>query len=257
MSSLEQNYKVMYHTITSLSCLAYQHLPQMVLINDILGGPGAVTRVGRKGATNVFKYGRKSPWVPTLTGPFSKIQADAGSWFGTKNALYYFAQNNFKILSARKLKTLFQNTSLSLQQVFTPASVTSCVNIREFLKDTTTADNHENVAWKREFTFFFSFYRHYSNSLTSSRQANSSGAEFLSTYPSSWREWILSLLVYVPSQNMKLGISTGSRAVDGKEMYKKVWCMCKVVVLPCQAIAYLTFSSPPHLYIPIIYDTLW
>ena len=40
-----------------------------------------------------FHYGRKSPWVPTLTGPFPKIQADAGSWLGTKNALYYFAQS--------------------------------------------------------------------------------------------------------------------------------------------------------------------
>ena len=57
--------------------------------------------------------------------------------------------------------------------------------------------------------------------LTLSRQANSSGAKFLSTYPSSWREWILLLLVYVRSQNMKLSIFTGSRAVDGKEMYKK------------------------------------
>ena len=38
-----------------------------------------------------------------------------------------------------------------------------------------------------------------------------------------------------PPQNVKLGIFTGSRAVDGKEMYKKARCMCKVVVLPCQA----------------------
>ena len=60
-----------------------------------------------------------------------------------------------------------------------------------------------------------------------------------------------------PSQNVKLGIFTGSRTVDGKEMYKKAWCTCKVVVLPYQAIAYLTFSSPPHLKLPIIYDTLW
>ena len=63
-----------------------------------------------------------------------------------------------------------------------------------------------------------------------------------------------------PSQNVKLGIFTGSRAVDSKEMYKKAWCTCKVVVLaflPCQTIAYLTFSSPPHLKLPIIYDTLW
>ena len=63
----------------------------------ILGDPGAVSRVGRKGGTKVFKYGRKSPWVPTLTELFPKIQADAGSWLGTKNALYCCAQsaNNF------------------------------------------------------------------------------------------------------------------------------------------------------------------
>ena len=41
----------------------------------ILGDPGAVSRVGRKGATKVFKYKRKSPWVLTLTEPFPKIQA--------------------------------------------------------------------------------------------------------------------------------------------------------------------------------------
>ena len=28
-----------------------------------------------------------------------------------------------------------------------------------------------------------------------------------------------------PSQNVKLGVFTGSRAVDGTEMYKKVWRM--------------------------------
>ena len=46
---------------------------------SILGDPGAVSRVGRKGGTKVFKYGRKSPWVPTLSELFPKIQADAGS----------------------------------------------------------------------------------------------------------------------------------------------------------------------------------
>ena len=35
----------------------------------------AVSRVGRKGGKKVFKYGRKSPWVPTLTELFPKIQA--------------------------------------------------------------------------------------------------------------------------------------------------------------------------------------
>ena len=59
----------------------------------ILGDPGAVSRVKRKGSTKVFKYGRKSLWVPTLIELFPKIQADAGSWFGTKNAFYYCAQS--------------------------------------------------------------------------------------------------------------------------------------------------------------------
>ena len=59
----------------------------------LLGDPGAVSRAGRKGATKVFKHRRKSPWVPTLTGPFPNGQANAGSWLGTKNALYYCAQS--------------------------------------------------------------------------------------------------------------------------------------------------------------------
>ena len=66
----------------------------------ILGDPGAVSRVGRKGGTKVFKYERKSPWVPTLTELFPKIQADAGSWLGTKNALYYCAQSVNTLLSS-------------------------------------------------------------------------------------------------------------------------------------------------------------
>ena len=45
---------------------------------SILGDTGAVSRAGRKGATKVFKYKRKSPWVPTLTGPFPNGQANAG-----------------------------------------------------------------------------------------------------------------------------------------------------------------------------------
>ena len=36
------------------------------VMGPILGDPGAVSRVGRKGGTKVFKYGWKSPWVPTL-----------------------------------------------------------------------------------------------------------------------------------------------------------------------------------------------
>ena len=51
---------------------------------SILRDPGAVSRVGRKGATKVFKYGRKSPWVPTLTELFPKIQAGAAPGWAQK-----------------------------------------------------------------------------------------------------------------------------------------------------------------------------
>ena len=78
-------------------------------------------------------------------------------------------------------------------------------------------------------------------------QANSSGAEFLSTISKFMKRMNFVIACLRPSQKVKLGIFTGSRAVDGKEIYKKAWYTCKVLVLPCQTIAYLTFSSPPHL----------
>ena len=64
-----------------------------IIAECILGDPGAVSRVGRKGAKKHFKHGRKSPLVPTLTGPFPRGQANAGSWLGTKNVLHYCAQS--------------------------------------------------------------------------------------------------------------------------------------------------------------------
>ena len=65
------------------------------------------------------------------------------------------SSSDFKILSARKLKTLFQKYKLELTTgIHACIGHASCVNTREFLKDTTTADSHENVAWKSEFTFF-------------------------------------------------------------------------------------------------------
>ena len=84
------NVLVLYAKITHLTI----HLLWCI---RILGDPGPVSRAGRKGATKIFKHGRKSPWVPTLTGPFPNGQANTGSWLGTKSALYYCAQsaNNF------------------------------------------------------------------------------------------------------------------------------------------------------------------
>ena len=92
-------------------------------------------------------------------------------------------------------------------------------------------------------------------------QANSSRAEFISTIHAHVSKFMKRMNFVIaclrPWQNVKLGTFTGSHAVDSKGMYKKAWCSCKVVVLLCQAIAYLTFSSPPHPKLPIIYDTLW
>ena len=80
---------------TSMDCTLeprYSHVTQ-VSGYSILGEPGAVSRAGRKGATKVFKHRRKSPWVPTLTGPFPTGQANAGFYLATKNALYHCAQS--------------------------------------------------------------------------------------------------------------------------------------------------------------------
>ena len=51
-------------------------------------------------------------------------------------------------------------------------------------------------------------------------QVNSSGAEYLSTISKFMKRMNFVIACLRPSQNMKLGIFKGSRAVDGKEMYK-------------------------------------
>ena len=90
-------------------------------------------------------------------------------------------------------------------------------------------------------------------------QANPSGAEFLSAISKFIKsKKILSLLVYVLHKTWNyrhfhvVVVQWWQR-----NRCKKAWCTCKVVVLPCQAIAFFTFSSPLHLKLPIIYDTLW
>ena len=59
------------------------------------------------------------------------------------------------------------------------------------------------------------------------------------------------------SPNMKLGIFTGSRAVDGKEMFveKSVMHM-QSCCFALSSYCLFDFFVAAHLYIPIIYDTL-
>ena len=87
----------------------------------------------------------------------------------SRNFQFYIKfPSDFRILSVRNLKTLFQKYKLQLTKC-----IHSCIGhalrkyiYREILKDTTTAESHENVAWKSEIHMFFSLYRDYSNSLT-------------------------------------------------------------------------------------------
>ena len=59
---------------------------------------------------HVYSYhGRKSLWAPTLTGPFPKGQANAVSWLGIKDALYYCAQSlsSFRELDSTYLSAIY------------------------------------------------------------------------------------------------------------------------------------------------------
>ena len=168
------NHLSLSYVVLALTSAA-TNLTDIALI--ILRDPAAVSQAGRKDVTKVFKHRQKSPWVPTLTGPFPNGQANAGSWLGTKNALYYCAQSansiswvlfvssyttaidsitaclahapkkctqsgnfqfdikspsDFKILSTRKLKTLFQKYKLELRTGINACINHAFANIREF-----------------------------------------------------------------------------------------------------------------------------
>ena len=66
---------------------------------------------------------------------------------------------------------------------------------RECFKDSTAADSHENVAWKSEFTFFQSLSWLFQLAYFVKCKRTLLELNFYQPYPSSWREWILSLLV--------------------------------------------------------------
>ena len=170
--------------------------------------------------------------------------------------------SDFKILSARTLKTLFQKYKLELR-----TGIHGLIGhvLRKyqgvFKRYHEDWQPRKRLSQGKVSTHFFSLYRDYGNSFTLSH-ASEVFWRWISInvpYPSSWREWVLSFTGLFTSFTKReiRHFHAGSRAVDGKEMYKKAWCTCKVVVLPCQTIAYLTFSSPPHLKFPIIHDTFW
>ena len=92
---------------------------------------------------------------------------------------------------------------MSLQQVFTLASVTSCVNIREFLKDNTTTDRQpQKRRLEKGFHIFSVSVVIIPTRLLCQMQAKSSGAEFLSTISKFMKRMNFVIACLRPSQNM-------------------------------------------------------
>ena len=162
--------------------------------------------------------------------------------------------SDFKILSARKLKTLFQKYKLELTTgIHACIGHASCVNTREFLKDTTTADSHENVAWKSEFTFFQSLSWLFQLAYFVKCKRTLLELNFYQPYPSSWREWILSLLVFVLHKTWNKSFPRVVVQLTAKKCTKKRDALAKLLFcLVSRRRRILNF-----LDLPIIYDTLW
>ena len=177
-------------------------------------------------------------WVPFVCS-YTTAVVSITACLSVNFQLVIKSPSDFKIPSVRKLKTLFQKYKLQLTTV-----IHACIGhvlrkyvYREFLKDSTTADSHENVIFFQSISWLFQLAYFVTNA------SELFWSWILSTISKFMKRMNFVIACLRPSQNVKLGIFTGSRAVDSKEMYKKAWCTCKVVVLPC-------FSSPPHLKLP-------
>ena len=88
--------------------------------------------------------------------------------------------------------------------------------------------------------------------------ANHPKVEFLRTIAKCRKREELNYVVtcVLPLYNVKLGIFTSQSCSDGKEMYKKAWYTCKIVVLVIKPIAFVEFplpspSSSSDLKVPI------
>ena len=111
---------------------------------------------------------------------------------------------------------------------------------------------------RSEFTFFQSLSWLFQLAYFVKCKRSPLALNFYQPYPSSYRERKFCHCLFTSFTKREIRYShVAESCSDGKEMYKKAWCTCKVVVLPYQAIAFFTFSSPLHLKLPIIYDTLW
>ena len=122
--------------------------------------------------------------------------------------------SDFKILSARKLKALFQKYKLQVTTGIRPwiGHVLRKYIYRELFKKIPRRKRRMEK-WIHIFSVSILIIP---TRLLCQMQANSSGAEFLSTISKYMKRMNFIIACLRPSQNMKLGIFTGSRAVDGK-----------------------------------------
>ena len=84
-------------------------------------------------------------------------------------------------------------------------------------------------------------------------QENSPGVEFLRTTS----EFTFRRGLFASSVKGEIGLLDAWSCSDGKEMYKKAWCACRVAVLLFKSTAFLMFSFPSlsmDLKVPIIWE---
>ena len=133
----------------------------------------------------------------------------------TQSGIFQFdikSPSDFKMLSAQKLKTLMQKYKLPAYNRYSRFHRPSLALILNVFKR-----YHDGC----EFIFFPVSIVIIPTRLLCQMQVNSSRAEFLSTMSKFMKRMTFVIACLRPSQKVKVGIFTGSRAVDGKEMYKK------------------------------------
>ena len=108
-----------------------------------------------------FHYGRKSPWVPTRTGPFPKIQADAGSWLGTK--MLCILVPNRRTISMSSFRVFVHDSycldhalsSLCTKEMHAARKLSvHLIQLAYFVKCKRTLLNHIQVHEENEFCYF-------------------------------------------------------------------------------------------------------
>ena len=160
---------------------------------SILGGPGAVIRVGRKGGTKVFITGERAPGYRLSPDHFQKFK---------RSRLLIGHKKCFVLLCP-----IGEHISMSSFRVF----VNDGYCLDHGLSSLCTKEIHA----VRKLSVWYKIPI-WPNSLTLSMNSSE-------PYQSSWREWICYCL-FTPSQNVKLGIFTGSRTVQKSVMHVQSCC---------------------------------